>query len=311
MEPILTADPSRFVLFPIRYLDLWAAYKTAEASFWTAEEICKLHIDVDHWESRLTSDERTFLSTILAFFAASDGIVVENLAQRFCAEVQLAEARCFYGFQIMMENIHSETYSMLLRALVADEAEQTRLFAAIETLPAVKDKADWCLRWIDDAHASFAVRLVAFAIVEGVFFSSSFAAIFWIRSRGLMPALTQSNELIARDEGMHTSFACLLYDHLIVKPADSVVRQMVEEAVKLEHAFFVSALPRPLSGMNVDMMRDYVEYVGDFLLQGLGLEPMFMKANPFPFMETTVVDSRANFFERRVSDYVGAEVDRL
>ncbi len=195
------------------------------------------------------------------------------------------------------ENIHSETYSMLLRALVADEAEQARLFAAIETLPAVKDKADWCLRWIDDAHASFAVRLVAFAIVEGVFFSSSFAAIFWIRSRGLMPALTQSNELIARDEGMHTSFACLLYDHLIDKPADSVVRQMVEEAVKLEHAFFVcecasiypfclayrpivAALPRPLSGMNVDMMRDYVEYVGDFLLQGLGLEPMFMKANP-------------------------------
>ncbi|TFK81784.1 putative ribonucleoside-diphosphate reductase small chain B [Polyporus arcularius HHB13444] len=311
MEPILTPEPSRFVLFPIRYTDLWDAYKTAEASFWTAEEICKIHVDVDHWESRLTADERTFLSTILAFFAASDGIVVENLAQRFCAEVQLAEARCFYGFQIMMENIHSETYSMLLRALVDDESDQARLFSAIETMPAVKAKAEWCLRWIESADANFGTRLVAFAIVEGVFFSSSFAAIFWIRSRGLMPALTQSNELISRDEGMHTSFACLLYSHLVERPEDHLVRQMVREAVGLEHDFFASALPRPLFGMNVDLMKDYVEYVGDFLLQGLGLEPIFEKPNPFPFMETTVVDGRTNFFERRVSEYVGAEVTRM
>ncbi|RDX52795.1 putative ribonucleoside-diphosphate reductase small chain B [Lentinus brumalis] len=310
MERILTPTLSRFVLFPIQYPDLWNAYKTAQASFWTAEEIQDLHIDVDHWDAILTSDERTFLSTILAFFAASDGIVVENLAQRFCAEVQVAEARCFYGFQIMMENIHSETYSLLLRSLIRDEQDRATLFSAIETMPAVKAKADWCLRWIESPDVAFPIRLIAFAIVEGIFFSSSFAAIFWMRSRGLMPALSQSNELIARDEGMHTTFACILYRYIEVKPDRDVVTGMVAEAVALEHVFFESALPRGLAGMNVGLMRDYVEYVGDFLLQGLGYGSYYGKRNPFDFMETTVVDARANFFERRVSDYIGASVDR-
>ncbi|RPD53754.1 putative ribonucleoside-diphosphate reductase small chain B [Lentinus tigrinus ALCF2SS1-7] len=308
MEPILVPNVSRFVLFPIKYPKVWNMYKTAQASFWTAEEITKLNVDVEHWQGALTNDERTFFSTILAFFAASDGIVVENLAQRFCAEVQIPEARCFYGFQMMMENVHSETYSMLLRALVDDESEQARLFSAIETMPTVKAKADWCIRWIESSSSSFAVRLVAFAIVEGIFFSSSFAAIFWVRSRGLLPALSQSNEFIARDEGLHTSFACLLYSHLHNGLTAEFITSMVMEAVDLEYNFFESALPRPLAGMNVQLMREYIQYVGDFLLEGLGVPPCYGSRNPFVFMETTVVGSRANFFERRVSEYVGASV---
>ncbi|RPD77264.1 putative ribonucleoside-diphosphate reductase small chain B [Lentinus tigrinus ALCF2SS1-7] len=308
MESILVPNASRFVLFPIKYPEVWNMYKTAQASFWTAEEITKLNIDVEHWQGSLTEDERVFLSTILAFFAASDGIVVENLAQRFCAEVQMPEARCFYGFQIMMENVHSETYSMLLRALVEDEDEQARLFSAIETMPTVKAKADWCMRWIESTMSSFAVRLVAFAIVEGIFFLSSFAAIFWVRSWGLMPALSQSNEFIARDEGLHTSFACLLYSHLDYPLRPDVITSMVKEAVGLECSFFESALARPLMGMNVALMRQYVEYVGDFLLEGLGVPRCYGSRNPFAFMETTVVGARANFFERRVSEYIGASV---
>ncbi|RDX47457.1 putative ribonucleoside-diphosphate reductase small chain B [Lentinus brumalis] len=305
-EPILTAELSRFVLFPLRYPDLWNAYKIAQASFWTPAEI-DFSSDIHHWNQMLTDDERSFLSTILAFFAASDGIVVENLAARFCADVQIAEARCFYGYQMMMENIHSETYAILIQELISDADEQGRLFSALETMPSVRAKADWCIRWMS-ADAPFARRLVAFAIVEGVFFSSSFAAIFWMRSRGLLPGLCMSNELIARDEGMHARFACTLTRHLRNKASHEVVRNMVFEAVLLEHQFFEAALPRGLNGMNVRLMRDYVEYVADFLLVELGFPVMFGKNNPFPFMETSAVGGRANFFERGVTDYIGATV---
>ncbi|TFK85156.1 putative ribonucleoside-diphosphate reductase small chain B [Polyporus arcularius HHB13444] len=306
-EPILSPELSRFVLFPLKFPDIWAAYKLAQASFWTPAEI-DFSYDVQHWNEILTEDERSFLSTILAFFAASDGIVVENLAARFCAEVQIAEARCFYGYQIMMENIHSETYAILIQELICDAEQQARLFSALETMPSVRAKADWCIRWITSADADFATRLVAFAIVEGVFFSSSFAAIFWIRSRGLLPGLCMSNELIARDEGMHARFACILTGHLRKKATQDVVHSMMIEAVTLEHQFFEAALPRGLNGMNVRLMRDYVEYVADFLLVKLGVPVLFGKRNPFPFMETTAIGGRANFFERGVSDYIGAAV---
>ncbi|KAI0689804.1 putative ribonucleoside-diphosphate reductase small chain B [Cerioporus squamosus] len=306
-EPILAPELSRFVLFPLKYPDIWNAYKIAQASFWTPAEI-DFSFDGSHWKQMLTDDERSFLSTILAFFAASDGIVVENLASRFCAEVQIAEARCFYGYQIMMENIHSETYAMLIEQLVTDADEQTRLFTALSTMPSVRAKAEWCFRWIGSADADFATRLIAFAIVEGVFFSSSFAAIFWIRSRGILPGLCMSNELIARDEGMHARFACLLNRHLHSKTPSHVVHSMLVEAVDLEHQFFEAALPRGLNGMNAKLMRDYVEYVADFLLVELELPVLFGKRNPFPFMETTAIGGRANFFERGVTDYIGAAV---
>ncbi|KAI0710061.1 putative ribonucleoside-diphosphate reductase small chain B [Earliella scabrosa] len=302
---ILQPDDSRFVLFPIKFPALWKAYKDAQSSFWTAEEV-HLGSDRDDWNTRLTTDERTFISVILAFFAASDGIVVENLAQRFCAEVQIPEARCFYGFQIMIENVHAEIYSRLLVELIPDLAEQTRLLNGLNTIPAVRAKGDWCLRWITNTDHDFAIRLIAFAIVEGIFFSSSFAAIFWLRSRRLMPGFAFSNELIARDEGMHTSFACLLFRHLSARVPAVDVYDMVDEAVKLEHAFFKAALPVPLIGMNVILMKDYVEYVADFLLEQLGYDAFYGKANPFPFMASTAANSHANFFERSVSDYVGA-----
>ncbi|KAI0697954.1 putative ribonucleoside-diphosphate reductase small chain B [Cerioporus squamosus] len=307
VEPLLTPELSRFVLFPLKYPDIWNSYKIAQASFWTPADI-DFSSDAAHWDQILSDDERAFLSTILAFFAASDGIVVENLAARFCAEVQVAEARCFYGYQMMMENIHAETYAILIEQLVSDAAEQTRLFSGLSTMPSVKAKADWCIRWMTSADDTFAIRLVAFAIVEGVFFSSSFAALFWIRSRGLLPGLCTSNELIARDEGMHTRFACLLTRHLIVKAPRDVVYNMMTEAVELEHQFFEAALPRGLNGMNARLMRDYVEYVADFLLVELDLPVLFGKTNPFAFMETTAIGGRANFFERGVTDYIGAAV---
>ncbi|KAI0723582.1 putative ribonucleoside-diphosphate reductase small chain B [Earliella scabrosa] len=303
--PVLTH--SRFVLFPLEYPELWDAYKEAQASFWTADEI-NLTVDRSHWVTRLSSVERHFLSTILAFFVAADGIVVENLVQRFCAEVEAAEARCFYGFQLMIENVHSEVYSRLVLELMPDVAEQDKHIRALEENPVVKAKADWCLRWIEDKRKSFTLRLIAFAAVEGIFFSSSFAAIFWLRGRGLMPGLCHSNELISRDEGMHMRFACLLYRVIGGGVPRQDVYDLVSEAVQLEHQFFEAALTTPLLGMNASMMHDYVEYVADYLLQMLGYPQLFLKRNPFPFMENTSISARANFFERRVSDYVGARV---
>ncbi|KAI0717707.1 putative ribonucleoside-diphosphate reductase small chain B [Cerioporus squamosus] len=306
-EPILRAELSRFVLFPIRYQELWNLYKLAQASFWTPADI-DLSCDASQWRDLLSDDEKALLSTVLAFFAASDGIVVENLATRFCAEVQVAEARCFYGYQIMIENVHAETYSMLIQALVSDAGEQNRLFSALSTMPSVKAKAAWCLHWIDAPDIDFATRLIAFAIVEGIFFSSSFAVIFWFRSRALLPGLCMSNELIARDEGIHTTFACVLSGHLHHRAPFEVVRGMVMEAVQLEQRFFEAALPRALNGMSAALMQDYVEYVGDFLMRELGFPAIFGKRNPFPFMETIAATGRANFFERGVSDYIGAAV---
>ncbi|KAI0683471.1 putative ribonucleoside-diphosphate reductase small chain B [Earliella scabrosa] len=306
-EAFFAIDRSRFVLFPIKYPKLWAAYKRAQASFWTAEEI-DLSVDKAHWQNNLRDDDRRFLGMILAFFVGSDGIVVDNLAQRFSAEVPVPEARCFYAFQMMIENVHAEVYSRLVKELVPDVQEQKRLFTAIDDIPVVRAKADWCLRWIMDSTADFPTRLLAFAIVEGVFFSSSFAAIFWVRSQGVMPGLCHSNELISRDEGMHVEFACLLYRHLSTTVATERIHEMVAEAVQLEQHFFAEALSAPLLGMNSSLMGDYVEYVADYLLGMLGLAPLYGKDNPFPFMEGSAVGAKANFFERPVSDYVSGAV---
>ncbi|KAL1940474.1 hypothetical protein VTO73DRAFT_9046 [Trametes versicolor] len=281
---------------------IWDAYKTAQASFWTADEI-DLSADVRHWTCRLTDEERAFISILLAFFAASDGMVNENLLERFCAEVQIPEARCFYGFQIMMENIHAETYASMLTTLIQDNAERDRLFSATSTIPAIKAKAEWTMRWIEDKHQPFAVRLIAFAAVEGIFFSSSFAAIFWLRSRGLLPGICHSNELIARDESMHTMFACLLYSQLQTRAPKATVRAVIREAVALEKSFFADALPTRLAGMNTELMGDYVEAVADDLLRRLGCRPIYDKENPFPFITSSALDGRTNFFERRVSEY--------
>ncbi|KAI0710042.1 putative ribonucleoside-diphosphate reductase small chain B [Earliella scabrosa] len=303
--PSTHPDFSRFVLFPIHYPKIWDAYKTAQRSAWTAEEIV-LNADRQHWSGVLTDSERNFLSMILAFFAASDGIVVENLAQRFCAEVNIPEARCFYGLQIMIENVHAETYSRFIQELVPTNVEQKRLFSAVNNIPAVKAKAAWCVKWIESKEHDFSTRLIAFAIVEGIFFSSSFAAIFWIRHRGLMPGLGQANQLISRDEGMHMRFACLLYNEIGTPVSEGTVHSMVLEAVEFEHAFFAAALPFALAGMNVQLMRDYVEYVADYLLSLLGYPPLFYSKNPFPFMETSAVGARTNFFERPAGDYIGS-----
>ncbi|TFK85009.1 putative ribonucleoside-diphosphate reductase small chain B [Polyporus arcularius HHB13444] len=301
-DPILARDPGRLVLYPIKYPDIWSAYKTAQASFWTAEEI-DLSTDIEHWRNKLTNDERAFFSLILAFFAASDGIVNENLVERFCAEVQVPEARCFYGFQVMMENVHAETYARFLLTLVNDSEEQRRLFSAASVIPTIKAKADWCFRWIEDHTLPFSTRLIVFAAVEGIFFSSSFAAIFWLKSRGLMPGLSHSNELISRDEGLHTNFACLLHRHLSSQTDAATVRTIIREAVELEQAFFTDALPFRLPGMNADLMSTYIEYIADRLLLSLDFAPLFDKENPFPFISTIGMDGRTNFFERRVSEY--------
>ncbi|KZT66014.1 ribonucleotide reductase, partial [Daedalea quercina L-15889] len=306
-EPLLTESKRRFVLFPIQYHDIWRMYKQAEASFWTAEEIDLSH---DHWDwnHRLNNDERHFISHVLAFFAASDGIVNENLVERFSNEVQAAEARCFYGFQIMMENIHSETYSLLIDTYIKDPQERNHLFDAIETIPCIKKKADWALRWISDKKSSFAERLVAFAAVEGIFFSGSFAAIFWLKKRGLMPGLTFSNELIIRDEGMHTDFACLLYQHLRRRLHPNVLLKIITEAVAIEQEFLTEALPCALIGMNAQLMRQYIEFVADRLLVSLGNDKHYRVTNPFDFMDMISLQGKTNFFEKRVSDYAKAGV---
>ncbi|RPD67053.1 beta subunit of ribonucleotide reductase [Lentinus tigrinus ALCF2SS1-7] len=304
-EPLLTESTRRFVLFPIQYDEIWQMYKQAQASFWTVEEIDLSH-DLWDWNGKLTANERHFLSYVLAFFAASDGIVNENLVERFSNEIQAAEARCFYGFQIMIENVHSETYSLLIDTYIKDPAERAFLFDAIETIPCIKKKADWALRWISDERSVFAERLVAFAAVEGIFFSGSFASIFWLKKRGLMPGLTFSNELISRDEGMHTDFACLLFHHLRRRPHPKRIERIITEAVEIEKEFLTEALPVSLIGMNADLMRQYIEFVADRLLVALGNDKFYNATNPFDFMDMISLQGKTNFFEKRVSEYAMA-----
>ncbi|KAM9315732.1 ribonucleoside-diphosphate reductase subunit M2 isoform 2-T2 [Gastrophryne carolinensis] len=300
-EPLLRENPHRFVIFPIQYHDIWQMYKKAEASFWTAEEV-DLSKDLLHWES-LKEEERWFISHVLAFFAASDGIVNENLVERFSQEVQVTEARCFYGFQIAMENIHSEMYSLLIDTYIKDPKEREFLFNAIETLPCVKRKAEWALRWISCKNSTYGERVVAFAAVEGIFFSGSFAAIFWLKKRGLMPGLTFSNELISRDEGLHTDFACLMFKHLVNKPSEERVQELIIDAVRIEQEFLTDALPVKLIGMNGDLMKQYIEFVADRLLLELGFSKLFRVENPFDFMENISLEGKTNFFEKRVGEY--------
>ena len=306
IEPILQENNSRFVLFPIQHDDIWSFYKKAEASFWTAEEI-DLSPDIIDWENKLNDDERHFVKHVLAFFAASDGIVNENLAENFLSEVQYTEAKFFYGLQITIENIHSETYSLLIDTYLKDTAEKNHLFNAIDTLDCVKKKADWALRWIE--KGSFAERLVAFAAVEGIFFSGSFCSIFWLKKRGLMPGLSFSNELISRDEGLHCDFACLLYTkHLIQKLPKEQVQGIITDAVEIEKEFILEALPVKLIGMNSDLMSQYIEFVADRLLLELGNEKVYNVNNPFDFMEMISIQGKTNFFEKRVGEYQKAGV---
>lgn len=306
-EPLLRENKKRFVLFPIKHHEIWNMYKKAEASFWTAEEI-DLSKDLHDWHNRLNNDERFFISHVLAFFAASDGIVNENLVQRFSNEVQAPEARCFYGFQIMMENIHAETYSLLIDTYINDSKQREYLFDAIETIPCIKKKADWAIRWIEDTESTFAQRLVAFAAVEGIFFSGSFASIFWLKKRGMMPGLSFSNELISRDEGLHTDFACLLFTHLNNRPSKQAVEDIITEAVEIECEFLTDALPCALLGMNSKLMTQYIEFVADRLLIALGNPKHYNSTNPFDFMESISLAGKTNFFEKRVGDYQKAGV---
>ena len=300
-EPLLQDNKDRFVIFPIQHNDIWQFYKNAEASFWTAEEV-DLSPDLHDWQNKLNDNERFFISRVLAFFAASDGIVNENLAINFLQEVQYPEARCFYGFQIMIENIHSEMYSLLIDTYVKDPAEKDYLLRAIETIPCVTKKAKWALRWI--TKGSFAERLIAFAAVEGIFFSGSFCSIFWLKKRGLMPGLTFSSELISRDEGLHCDFACLLYvNHLQNKLSEETIREIIVDAVAIEKEFVTDALPVKLIGMNAELMCQYIEFVADRLLVALGCNKVWNATNPFDFMELISLQGKTNFFERRVGEY--------
>lgn len=300
VEPILKENGGRFVLFPIEHDDIWEFYKKAEASFWTAEEIDLLQ-DLIDWQ-KLNDNERHFIKHVLAFFAASDGIVNENLAENFVSEVQYTEAKFFYGFQIAMENIHSETYSLLIDSFVKDKAEQHKLFNAIETIDAIKKKAEWALKWIESD--SFAERLIAFAAVEGIFFSGSFCSIFWLKKRGLMPGLSFSNELISRDEGLHCDFAVHLHNnHLVNKVPEARIREIIESALEIEKEFITEALPVSLIGMNSALMSEYLEYVADRLMLDFKCKPIYGTKNPFDFMANIAFENKTNFFEKRVGDY--------
>jgi ribonucleoside-diphosphate reductase beta chain len=300
LEPLLVEDPNRFVLFPIKHNDIWQFYKKAEASFWTAEEI-DLSQDIADWK-KMNDGERHFVSHVLAFFAASDGIVNENLANNFLKEVQYAEAKCFYGFQIMMENIHSETYSLLIDTYINDPKEKDHLLRAIETIDCVKKKADWALKWIESDN--FVERLISFAAVEGIFFSGSFCSIFWLKKRGLMPGLSFSNELISRDEGLHCDFACLLYaDHIKNQLPQERIYEIILDAVEIEKEFVTVALPVSLIGMNAEMMCQYIDFVADRLLVSLGCQKHYNATNPFDFMEMISLQGKTNFFEKRVAEY--------
>jgi ribonucleoside-diphosphate reductase beta chain len=301
IEPLLEENPNRFVLFPIKHQDIWQMYKKDEASFWTAEEI-DLGQDLIDWANKLSDDERFYIENILAFFAASDGIVNENLSVNFLREVQYPEAKCYYGFQTMIENIHSEVYSLLIDTYIKDEAKKTHLFNAIQTIPAIGKKAAWALRWID--KGSFVERLVAFVAVEGIFFSSSFASIFYLKKRGLMPGLSFANELISRDEGSHASFAALLYTkHVVNKLSKEAIYEIIKNAVDIEREFVREAIPVALIGMNADLMCQYIEYIADFWLVELGYPKIYNVTNPFDFMEAISLNTKTNFFEKRVAEY--------
>jgi ribonucleoside-diphosphate reductase beta chain len=305
-EPILQENPNRFVIFPIEHHDIWEMYKNQEACIWTAEEI-DLSADIDDWRNNLNDNERHFVKHILAFFAASDGIVNENLAENFVKEVQYSEAKFFYGFQIMMENIHSETYSLLIDTYISDPAEKSMLFNAVETIPAVKKKAEWAFKWIESEH--FQERLIAFAAVEGIFFSGSFCSIFWLKKRGLMPGLSFSNELISRDEGMHCDFAVLLHNnHLANKVSEERIKEILLSALEIEKEFITESLPVKLIGMNQDLMKQYLEFVTDRLLVDLGCSRVFNSENPFDFMANISLQGKTNFFEKRVAEYQKAGV---
>ena len=306
VEPILQENKNRFVIFPIKHHDIWEFYKSMEASFWTAEEI-DLSQDLNDWNNKLNEDERYFIKHILAFFAASDGIVNENLAENFVNEVQYAEAKFFYGFQIMMENIHSETYSLLIDTYVKDETEKDELFNALEVFPAIKKKADWALKWIESD--SFAERLIAFAAVEGIFFSGAFCSIYWLKKRGLMPGLTFSNELISRDEGVHCDFAVHLHNHhLVNKVPKTRIREIIVDALNIEREFITESLPVSLIGMNAGLMTQYLEFVADRLLVELGCEREYNTTNPFDFMDMISLQGKTNFFEKKVAEYQKAGV---
>jgi ribonucleoside-diphosphate reductase beta chain len=309
-EPLLEENSGRFVIFPIQHDDIWQFYKKTEASFWTAEEI-DLHQDITDWDAKLNDDERHFIKHVLAFFAASDGIVNENLAENMVNQVQYTEAKFFYGFQIMMENIHSETYSLLIDTYIKDTKEKDYLFNAVENLDCVKKKADWALRWIDEG--TFVENLIAFAAVEGIFFSGSFCAIFWLKKRGLMPGLTFSNELISRDEGMHCDFAVLLYNnHINNKLTQETIEKIITDAVEIEKEFVSDAIPVRLIGMNAELMCQYIEFCADRLLETLGNPKIYNAENPFPWMDMISLQGKTNFFEKRVGDYqkAGVTADR-
>ena len=308
-EKILQDNPGRFVLFPIEHHDLWKLYKQQEACFWTAEEI-DLAQDINDWDNKLNDDEQHFVKHVLAFFAASDGIVNENIAMNFVNAVQYTEAKFFYGFQIMMENIHSETYSLLIDSYIKDKEEQNKLFHAVETIPAIKKKADWAMKFIE--KGSFAERLIAFAAVEGIFFSGSFCSIFWLKKRGLMPGLTFSNELISRDEGMHCDYACHLYNnHIDNKLSKERIKEIICGALEIEKEFILEALPVRLIGMNSDLMAQYLEFVTDRLLDALDVPKVYNSENPFDFMQNIALQGKTNFFEKRVAEYQKAGVNNV
>jgi ribonucleoside-diphosphate reductase subunit M2 len=307
-EFLLTPDDNRFVMFPIKCDDIWKMYKKQMDCFWRAEEL-DLSKDLTHWET-LTADEKYFISMILAFFAASDGIVLENLASRFMNDVQLAEARAFYGFQIMIENVHSECYSLLIETYIKDKEEKMKLFNAITNYPCIKKKADWAQKWIHDNISSFATRLVAFACVEGIFFSGAFCSIFWLKKRGLMPGLTFSNELISRDEALHCEFAILLYSKLQKKIDKNRIHEIIKEAVEIETEFICDALPCKLIGMNSEMMIQYIKFVADRLVVQLGYKKIYDVGNPFPWMELISLESKTNFFEKRTDAYALATKEK-
>ena len=300
-EILLSEEEKRYVIFPVQQEPIWQMYKKAVSSFWTPEEI-DLSKDMDDY-TKLKDEEQHFIKNVLAFFAASDGIVNENLVERFCNEVQVLEAKFFYGFQVAIENIHSETYSLLIDTYIKDTLEKDRLLNAIETIPSVKKKADWALKWISDDTSSFGKRVIAFAAVEGIFFSGSFCSIFWLKKRGLMPGLSFSNELISRDEGLHTEFAVLMYSMLKEKPTEQEVKQIIQEAVEIEKEFITESLPCSLIGMNKNLMSQYIEYVADRLLQMLKIGPVYKTQNPFEWMELISVQGKTNFFEKRVGEY--------
>ena len=300
-EPLLAHDDNRFVMFPIKHQDIWGMYKKQIDCFWRAEEI-DLTKDVTHWES-LDKNERYFISMILAFFAASDGIVLENLASRFMNDVQVSEARAFYGFQIAMENIHSHTYSLLIETYIKDTEEKSKLFNAIEHFPCIKKKSDWAQKWIHDNRSSFATRLVAFACIEGIFFSGAFCSIYWLKKRGLMPGLTFSNELISRDEALHCEFAVLLYSKMVKKVDKSRIHEIIKEAVEIETEFICEALPCRLIGMNSELMTQYIQFVADRLCLQLGYKKIYNVTNCFDWMELISLESKTNFFEKRTDAY--------